>query len=110
MLPPRPPTVQAKYGKRGEDGKMSREQYQALRRKVGGTAKDYWKVSLCRYPHRPVVKALLHRGEAVCVNCALPGGALPRWPVKGQQQSDQSCNPDLFCMYSPRFLTEFRAG
>lgn len=22
---------------------MSREQYQALRRKVGGTAKDYWK-------------------------------------------------------------------
>lgn len=23
--------------------KMSREQYQALRRKIGGTAKDYWK-------------------------------------------------------------------
>ena len=32
----------AKYGKL-EDGKMTREQYQALRRKVGGTAKDYWK-------------------------------------------------------------------
>ncbi|PRW20989.1 kinase [Chlorella sorokiniana] len=34
---------EAKYGKRGEDGKMSREQYAALRRRVGGTAKDYWK-------------------------------------------------------------------
>ena len=34
---------EAKYGSRGEDGKMSREQYQALRRKIGGTAKDYWK-------------------------------------------------------------------
>jgi hypothetical protein len=33
----------AKYGKRGADGKMTREQYQALRRKIGGTAKDYWK-------------------------------------------------------------------
>jgi hypothetical protein len=33
----------AKYGARGEDGKMTREQYAALRRKVGGTAKDYWK-------------------------------------------------------------------
>lgn len=33
---------EAKYGElRG--GKMSREQYQALRRKIGGTAKDYWK-------------------------------------------------------------------
>lgn len=32
----------AKYGKL-KDGKMSREQYQALRRKIGGTAKDYWK-------------------------------------------------------------------
>lgn len=30
---------EAKYGKRGEDGKMTREQYQALRRKIGGTAK-----------------------------------------------------------------------
>ncbi len=30
------------YGKRGEDGKMTPEQYAALRRKVGGTAKDYW--------------------------------------------------------------------
>ena len=34
---------EAKYGQRGEDGKMTREQYQALRRKIGGTAKDYWK-------------------------------------------------------------------
>jgi hypothetical protein len=34
----------AKYGERGADGKMSREQYAALRRKIGGTAKDYWKV------------------------------------------------------------------
>eukprot|EP00877_Chromochloris_zofingiensis_P009006 jgi/Chrzof1/4359/Cz14g10080.t1 len=34
---------EAKYGKRGEDGKMSREQYSALRRKIGGTARDYWK-------------------------------------------------------------------
>lgn len=33
----------AKYGKRGADGKMSREQYGALRRKVGGTASDYFK-------------------------------------------------------------------
>ncbi|GAX75821.1 hypothetical protein CEUSTIGMA_g3264.t1 [Chlamydomonas eustigma] len=33
----------AKYGKRSEDGKMTREQYQALRRKIGGTAKDYFK-------------------------------------------------------------------
>lgn len=32
----------AKYGKL-ENGKMSKEQYQALRRKIGGTAKDYWK-------------------------------------------------------------------
>lgn len=32
----------ARYGKL-KDGKMTREQYQALRRKVGGTAKDYWK-------------------------------------------------------------------
>ncbi len=32
----------AKYGKL-KDGKMSKEQYQALRRKIGGTAKDYWK-------------------------------------------------------------------
>lgn len=32
----------AKYGKL-KDGKMSREQYAALRRKIGGTAKDYWK-------------------------------------------------------------------
>ena len=30
---------EAKYGTRGEDGKMSREQYGALRRKIGGTAK-----------------------------------------------------------------------
>lgn len=30
---------EAKYGKRGEDGKMTREQYAALRRRVGGTAK-----------------------------------------------------------------------
>jgi len=34
---------EAKYGERGPDGKMTREQYQALRRKIGGTAKDYWK-------------------------------------------------------------------
>lgn len=34
---------EAKYGERGADGKMTREQYAALRRKVGGTAKDYWK-------------------------------------------------------------------
>ncbi len=32
----------AKYGKL-KDGKMSPEQYAALRRKIGGTAKDYWK-------------------------------------------------------------------
>lgn len=32
----------AKYGTL-QGGKMTREQYQALRRKVGGTAKDYWK-------------------------------------------------------------------
>ena len=32
---------EAKYGE--WNGKMSKEQYQALRRKVGGTAKDYWK-------------------------------------------------------------------
>jgi hypothetical protein len=32
----------AKYGKL-ENGRMTREQYAALRRKVGGTAKDYWK-------------------------------------------------------------------
>ena len=36
---------EAKYGKL-ENGKMSREQYQALRRKVGGTAKDFWKDSI----------------------------------------------------------------
>ncbi|KAG2439938.1 hypothetical protein HXX76_004057 [Chlamydomonas incerta] len=34
---------EAKYGDRGTDGKMTPEQYQALRRKVIGTAKDYWK-------------------------------------------------------------------
>lgn len=34
---------EAKYGERGADGKMSREQYAALRRKVVGTAKDYFK-------------------------------------------------------------------
>jgi hypothetical protein len=33
---------EAKYGKL-EGGKMTREQYMALRRKIGGTAKDYWK-------------------------------------------------------------------
>jgi len=32
----------AKYGKL-EGGKMTREQYMALRRKVGGTARDFWK-------------------------------------------------------------------
>ena len=32
----------AKYGKL-QGGKMTREQYGALRRKIGGTAKDYWK-------------------------------------------------------------------
>ena len=32
----------AKYGEL-EGGKMSKEQYQALRRRVGGTAKDYFK-------------------------------------------------------------------
>jgi len=36
---------EATYGKL-EGGKMSREQYQALRRKVGGTAKDFWKTSI----------------------------------------------------------------
>jgi len=34
---------EAKYGARGEDGKMTKEQYAALRRKIGGTARDYWK-------------------------------------------------------------------
>ncbi|WIA20785.1 hypothetical protein OEZ86_004705 [Tetradesmus obliquus] len=34
---------EAKYGERGPDGKMTPEQYQALRRKIGGTARDYWK-------------------------------------------------------------------
>lgn len=33
---------EAKYGKR-ENGKMTREQYGALRRKIGGTSKDYFK-------------------------------------------------------------------
>ncbi|KAG1658794.1 hypothetical protein FOA52_011736 [Chlamydomonas sp. UWO 241] len=33
---------EAKYGER-VDGKMTREQYGALRRKIGGTAKDYFK-------------------------------------------------------------------
>lgn len=32
----------AKYGDL-ENGRMTKEQYQALRRKIGGTAKDYWK-------------------------------------------------------------------
>lgn len=35
----------AKYGQL-KDGKMTREQYQALRRKIGGTAKDFWKTSI----------------------------------------------------------------
>lgn len=34
---------EAKYGNRNPDGKMSPEQYAALRRKVGGTAKDFFK-------------------------------------------------------------------
>jgi hypothetical protein len=34
---------EAKYGERGPDGKMTPAQAAALRRKVGGTAKDYWK-------------------------------------------------------------------
>ena len=34
---------EAKYGERGADGKMTPAQYAALRRKVGGTAKDFWK-------------------------------------------------------------------
>lgn len=34
---------EAKYGDRSPDGKMSREQYEALRRKVGGTAKSFFK-------------------------------------------------------------------
>ncbi|GFR42074.1 hypothetical protein Agub_g2895 [Astrephomene gubernaculifera] len=34
---------EAKYGKRGADGKMTPEQYKALRRKVIGTAQDFWK-------------------------------------------------------------------
>lgn len=34
---------EAKYGKRGEDGRMTPEQYQALRRKVIGTSKDFFK-------------------------------------------------------------------
>lgn len=34
---------EAKYGERGPDGKMTPEQYAALRRKIGGTARDYWK-------------------------------------------------------------------
>lgn len=33
----------AKYGVRGKDGKMTRDQYNALRRKVGGTAKSFFK-------------------------------------------------------------------
>jgi hypothetical protein len=36
---------EAKYGKL-KDGKMTREQYMALRRKIGGTAKDFWKDSV----------------------------------------------------------------
>lgn len=35
----------ARYGEL-KDGKMSREQYAALRRKIGGTAKDFWKTSI----------------------------------------------------------------
>ncbi|KXZ44719.1 hypothetical protein GPECTOR_63g45 [Gonium pectorale] len=34
---------EAKYGQRGDDGRMTPAQYQALRRKVIGTARDYWK-------------------------------------------------------------------
>lgn len=37
----------AKYGKRGEDGRMTREQYSALRRRVVGTSRDFFKVRLC---------------------------------------------------------------
>jgi len=33
----------AKYGKRSDDGKMTPEQYAALKRKVGGTAKGFFK-------------------------------------------------------------------
>lgn len=33
----------AKYGKRGEDGRMSREQYGALQRRIRGTAKGFFK-------------------------------------------------------------------
>ena len=33
----------AKYGERTADNRMTKEQYQALRRRIGGTAKDYWK-------------------------------------------------------------------
>lgn len=36
---------EAKYGKLN-GGKMSRDQYMALRRKVGGTAKDFWKTNI----------------------------------------------------------------
>jgi hypothetical protein len=32
----------AKYGERGSDGKMTREQYGALRRKIGGTVRLVW--------------------------------------------------------------------
>jgi hypothetical protein len=34
---------EAKYGERGADGKMTQEQYQALRRKIGGTSRDFFK-------------------------------------------------------------------
>lgn len=34
---------EAKYGKRAADGKMTPEQYAALRRKIGGTSKDFFK-------------------------------------------------------------------
>jgi len=33
----------ARYGKLDKDGKMSKEQYAALRRKIGGTSKDFFK-------------------------------------------------------------------
>ncbi|KAL4451446.1 hypothetical protein ABPG77_009518 [Micractinium sp. CCAP 211/92] len=34
---------EAKYGKRGDNGKLTAEQAAALRRRVVGTKKDYWK-------------------------------------------------------------------
>lgn len=53
---------------RGADGKMSREQYMALRRKVGGTAKDFFK----SWVEEEQVKTI-----KTYTNSERPGGSVP---------------------------------